>query len=343
MTAKRPRFSPDLQPVELHLPPGRQLGGVVAAKHAPDGSLLVLHQPGVPGDARDPHDIRYLGDVARFAPDGHFIASWGGPFHAPAIVDGVSQWPNWSEGLEVDAAGDIWIFGFLPGDNAVLRFAPDGALKLRLGAKGEAGGDADTRFLDRPTSCHHDVAGGEVFIADGYGNHRIIAFASATGAFTRLWGAYGEAPGAGGRNFGNPVHKIAANPHCKRPDGRLYVCDRINNRIQEFEPVPGGARFLREVEVAPGTRLFGSTFDMGFSPCGRYILVCDGSNIRIWVVDLDTFEVLGWSAPHLPTEGEANRPGTYGMFHRFTVEPSGDLLLSSTTRGLSRMKYLGID
>ena len=337
----RPRFSPRPEKVPLKLPPGKKLGSVIAVTRAPNGDLFLLHQPYAPGiDYGDKRTTDgWLPDVVRLTSDGEYIDAWGGPDHIPA-VDGISQWPDGREGIECDGDGNIWIFGYWSGDNAVLKFSADGKLLLRIGQREKAGGDDDTQLLDRPTSCYHDIKTREVFVSDGYGNHRVIAFNADTGAFTRMWGAYGQKPSALSpkEGFGNPVHKVAV-----APDGRMYVCDRIKNRIQEFELVSGGARYLREVTIAPGTPLFGAAFDLVFTRDGKYIYVADGSNNRVWTVDREKLAVLGWISVDTADEGESNLPRHYGgLLHRFAIEPSGDLLLACTTGGLQRLKYLGV-
>jgi DNA-binding beta-propeller fold protein YncE len=211
---------------------------------------------------------------------------------------------------------------------------------LRIGQRGKAGNDDDTQFLDRPTSCYHNTETREVFVSDGYGNHRIIAFNADTGAFTRMWGAFGKKASSlsAEEGFANPVHKVAAGP-----DGHIYVCDRIKNRIQEFELIPGGARYLREVTIAPGTTIFGATFDMAFAPDGKFIYVADGSNNRVWTLDRESFAVLGWISADTEKEGESNLPRQYeGLLHRFRMMPNGDLLLACVTRGIKRLKFLGV-
>jgi DNA-binding beta-propeller fold protein YncE len=87
------------------------------------------------------------------------------------------------------------------------------------------GGDGDTTHLGRPANMNVDPATNELFIADGYKNHRVIVFDAQTGAYKRHWGANGRPPGDPSvKSFGNPVH-------CARlaKDGLLYVCDRMNN------------------------------------------------------------------------------------------------------------------
>ncbi len=337
--APRPRFSSVIEQVELRCPPGKQLGGAIACDLTPEGNLVVLHQfnpPGVDVSHLNPDD--YLPDVAVFSPDGTFIEAWGGPGYFPAI-HGVDQWPAGREGIECDADGNIWIFGYTPGDDAVHKFSPHGELLLRLGQRLKTGGDADTTLLGCPTSCFHDTETREVFLTDGYANHRVIAFHSDTGAFTRMWGAYGKHPAelSPEEGYGNPVHKIV-----RGPNGLLYVADRIKNRIQEFELIPGGVKYLREVMVGLGTMMFGSTFDMAFTPCGNYMLVADGSNLRVWSLDLASLQVLGWASVSHATEGDDNLGRIHGLLHRFRREPNGDLLLCCTTAGVKRMKYLGV-
>src|SRR5262249_31794435 len=163
----------------------------------------------------------------------------------------------------------------------------------------------NTQGLDRPTSCYHNTLTREVFISDGYGNRRVIAFNADTGRFTRMWGAYGKQPSSKPYpdDFGNPVHKIAAGPN-----GHLFVADRAKNRIQEFELVPDGARFIREVTIAPGTGGYGAAYDIAFAPTGGYMYVGDGNNHRVWIVDLETFEVLGSTSVHSEYENDKNVP-----------------------------------
>ena len=340
-TKPRPRFSKDLETPRLELPPGKMLGAVLAVARDPQGCLIILHQPNAQGlDPEHEGLACWLAPVVRFSPSGEFIEAWGGPDHVPR-VDGVSQWPIGAEGLECDADGDLWIFGYKQGDNAVLKFAPSGELLLRIGQRDRAGDDNDTRFLNRPTACHHDVERREVFISDGYGNRRVIAFNSDTGEFTRMWGAYGKPPSelSAAEGYASPVHKVIQGPN-----GLLYVADRTKSRIQEFRVTPSEVAYLREVYVAPGTNVFstGSTWDIGFAPDGKYMYVADGANFRIWSVDLESLQVLGSTSVHTEHENEINRPLIFTLVHRFWVERNGDLLLACVNRGLRRLIYEGV-
>jgi hypothetical protein len=111
---------------------------------------------------------------------------------------------------------------------------------LQIGHEGPSKGSNDTTRLGRPADTNVDPATNEIFVADGYGNHRVIVFDADTGAYKRHWGAYGRPPtddklppydpaAAVTQQFGNPVHCVKL-----AKDGLVYVCDRINDRIQAF-------------------------------------------------------------------------------------------------------------
>jgi hypothetical protein len=337
----RPRFARELETPVLQLPPGKKLASVLAVARGPKGDYFVLHQPNAQGvDPAAEQRPYWLAPLAHFGPAGEFISAWGGPEHIPR-ADGISQWPLGLEGLECDGDGNLWIFGYKAGDDAVLKFSQAGQLLLRIGQRGSPGHADDTQYLGGPTSCYHNTATREVFIADGYRNHRVIAFNADTGAFTRMWGAQGKRPSSlpPEEGYSNRVHKIACGP-----EGRLYVADRTRCLIQEFEVTPTGVRFTREVIVAPGTSVMntGSAWDVGFSPDGRFMYVADGSNFRVWSVDLESFTVLGSTTVHTEYENEDNLPIHYSLVHRFVVEPNGDLLLACVNRGLRRLKFEGV-
>src|SRR4030095_5091052 len=110
-----------------------------------------------------------------------------------------------------------------------------GQVVLVIGKYNETGGSNDTSLMGRPSEIWVDPADNEVFIADGYGNRRIIVFAGATGKYLRHWGAYGRRPedppargggggagggaraggGAGGRGRGGG----GASRHSRAPRG----------------------------------------------------------------------------------------------------------------------------
>jgi hypothetical protein len=347
----RPRFAAKVESVALKLPPGKMLGSVVGIANAPNGDYFVLQDVAWANPILPPET--QLPPVVHFDKNFTYLHAWGGPEQLPR-VNGVSQWPAGLDNIECDEEGNLWIGGYGAEDDAALRFSPDGRLLLRIGERGHPGSDSDTEWLHGPVSFCLNAKTREVFIGDGYGNHRVIGFNVDSGKFTRMWGAYGKPPtppaavdksryGSDAnlppapQSFGNPVHRVT-----RAPDGRLYVADRTNCRVQEFEVTATEARFVREVIIAPGTLVMGSAWDIAFSADAKYIFVADGMNLRVWTVDRASMTVLGWTTTAPEHEGDDNVSTHRSVVHRIAVQPNGDLLLARTTHGLQRLKYLGI-
>lgn len=332
-----PRFSADAAPPVI-LPPGRTLGAVTGVQVTADGHIWVLHLSGImewgpPGSLDDP--AARLPPVVEFDADGRFLQAWGGPDHLPK-VDGRAQWPRQEETIAFDAEDTVWIFGAKTDyDHAVQRFARDGTLLLRIGRFGETGGDQSPDLLGCPTDAYHDVARREVYITDGYVNHRVAVFNSDTGAFLRCWGAYAQQPPfaeSGPRTFANPVHAISMGP-----EGHLYVCDRINSRIQVFDAIGRtDPRFVREMELQVDCP-FGSMFNVAFSPDGAFMFIGDGSNSRLWTVDLAAWAIVdSFRGPN--SEG-ADLSAT---IHKITADRDGNLILGRCARGVERLHFEGV-
>lgn len=166
----------------------------------------------VPGIAVDSHDrvwvyTRATPPVQVYEADGRFVRSWGQDVIKTA------------HHIKFDGEGNVWLADI--GTHVVRQFTPEGKLLKTLGTPGEAGDD-DTH-MNQPT----DMAiapSGEVFVADGYGNSRVVHF-DARGRFKKAWGKRGTGPG----EFSIP-HAIALDSR-----GRIYVADRNNVRIQVFD------------------------------------------------------------------------------------------------------------
>jgi hypothetical protein len=334
---KRPHFAPKIENFPLHLPPGKEIGRIIAVSRAPNGDIYLLNYstygPFIPKS-----ESARLPWIVHFDKTGRYLNGWGE--ESVPLIDGKSQWPGNPENVEVDEAGEVWFTGWGPNDNAILRFTKDGKFIRQYGLHGPAGGDDSKTQFNRPPSVYHDVKNHELFIADGYGGHRVIAIDSNTGEMTRMWGAYGKPPSSmtpetGG--FGNPTHKIV-----RGPNGHIYVCDRIHNRVQEFELIPGGVKFVREVTVGAGSGAPGAASDVAFTNDGKYMFVSDMTGGRIWSVDVASFDVVGWSNGTPEPEGVDNIGVTRIPFHRLAILPNNDLLVTRGRKGIQVMKYLGV-
>src|SRR5262249_6085166 len=161
---------------------------------------------------------------------------------------------------------------------------------------------------------------------DGYWNRRVIVLDAETGAFKRMWGAYGEPventkagysvpydPAAPlSRSFGSSVHCIEVSR-----DGLVYVCDRQNNRIQVFKR---DGTFVKEVVVAKNTRANGAAFDIAFSPDPkqRFLYLGDGRNHKVHILRRDDLTVVG-------SFGHGGRAGgEFGVVHVLASDSKGN-------------------
>ena len=164
--------------------------------------------PGVAVDAQDRVWIitRAKVPVQAYDVDGWLVHSWG-----EGMFESVHQ-------IEIDHQQNVWIAD--SGDHVVQKFTPEGKLLMTLGIKGEAG--VDEIHLNKPTDMVIGPAG-DIFVVDGYGNHRIVHF-DKTGKFIKTWGQRGTKEG----EFYCP-HAVVLDS-----EGKLFVADRNNVRVQLF-------------------------------------------------------------------------------------------------------------
>jgi DNA-binding beta-propeller fold protein YncE len=257
--------------------------------------------------------------VMEFDAGGTLVRAWGGP--GPGY-----DWPASEHGITVDHAGHVWLAGNGERDHHVLKFTRDGRFLLQIGKPGASRGDGDTGNLNRPADVRVDPATGEVYVADGYGNHRVIVFDAGTGAYRRHWGAHGARP------FATPVHCVRISR-----DGLVYVCDRRNNRIQVFRR--DGA-FVGEFTVAADTRGNGSVWDLDFSrdPAQTWLYTADGENNHVWLLARD-------SGRTVARFGRSGRyAGQFHWVHNLAVDSRGNVYTTEvdTAKRVQKFVYQGL-
>jgi DNA-binding beta-propeller fold protein YncE len=267
--------------------------------------------------------------VLQFDAQGNLLRSWGG---SGAGYD----WPQSEHGLFVDSGGNVWVAGNGPKDSQILQFSFDGKFLRQLGKPGAPAGSNSAGQLGRP--AHMVIDGNELFVADGYGNQRIVVFDAGTLEYKRHWGAYGERPhdeklapydprAALVRSFGNPVHCVRVSH-----DGLVYVCDRINDRIQVFDKT---GKFVREFRVEPETLQNGSVWDLVLSEDReqKYIFAADGANNQMLVLDRASGTVLSrFSRP-------GRMAGEVKWVHNIAIDSKGNLYTSEVGTGRRAQKF----
>jgi DNA-binding beta-propeller fold protein YncE len=295
--------------------------------------------------------------ILEFDQEGNLLRHWGGPGNG-------YDWPDSNHGITIDYKGNVWIGGNGRGkqpaarplasgeldesaakatatylDNQVLKFTQDGKFLMQIGKPSSSKGSNDVENLRLPAKTFVDKETNEVYVADGYGNHRVIVYDAETGKYKRHWGAYGHKPDDAdlgkydpdappAQQFRNPVHCADLSV-----DRLLYVCDRANDRIQVFKP---DGTFVKEGFVAKRTLGSGSAWDIAFSkdPQQKYIYLTDGENDRVHILLRDTLEVL-------TTFGEGGRqPGEFYGPHSIATDSKGNIYITETYRGQRVQKFV---
>jgi DNA-binding beta-propeller fold protein YncE len=253
-------------------------------------------------------------------------------------------------GIYVDPGGFVWIGGNnnygtppSPGnsDDMLLKFTSAGKFVLQIGRSGQSKGNADTAnvhqaadaFLYRPTN--------ELFVADGYANQRIVVFDATTGAFKRMWGAFGntpQAPPADGA--GVPPQPGAFSPsqfglvHSVKVsnDGLVYVADRSNARVQVFT-ING---VFQQQTSLPGSGANPQTAaGLAFSPdtAQQFLYVADLGNSQIVILNRRTLE-------RLDAVGKAGpNPGEFGILHHLATDSRGNIYTAEIGRNRRVQKF----
>lgn len=290
--------------------------------------------------------------VLEFNEAGDLIGSWGGPGEG-------YDWPSSNHGIDVDFKGNVWIGGNgrgtqpapLPGDESrmgsagavhdsmVLKFTQAGKFLMQIGKPNKSKGSNDIENLRLPAKTLVDPKTNELYVADGYGNRRVIVFDADTGKYKRHWGAYGHKPDdtqlppynpndPPAQQFRTPVHCVVlAN------DGLLYVCDRVNDRIQVFKT---DGTYVNEVVIEKNTLGDGAAFDLALSKDKdqKYMYLADGSNMKIHVIERATLKVL-------TTFGDGGRqPGQFYAVHSIATDSKGNIFTTETYRGQRVQKFL---
>jgi DNA-binding beta-propeller fold protein YncE len=320
-----PRFRVD--PSWPAIPNNWVLGQVASVSIDADDHVWILQRPGTlePGEK-----ARAAPPLLEFEPSGKFLRAWGGPAAG-------YQWPNSEHGVYVDPKGFVWIGGNGENDHQVLKFTRDGKFVMQIGRAGGSKGNADTRNLNQPADTFVHAATNELFVADGYGNRRIIVFDATTGAFKRMWGAFGNAPSDAAPNpapadadpngapqFVQPVHAARVSK-----DGFVYVSDRGGKRVQVFTL---DGKYVRQVfigreckapECGNGTTAASTAFSA--DPAQRYLFVGNRSQAKVMVFERRTLNLLD----SFGRWGSA--PGEFGTLHHMASDSKGNLYVTEVT------------
>ena len=300
--------------------------------------VWVIQRPRtLPAEKRE----RVAPPVLEFDENAKFVRAWGGPSDA-------FEWPDNEHGIYVDYKDRVWITGNNPSaqvkvttrsDDMLLQFTPEGKFIKQFGHRDSSKGNTDTTNLNGPADLVVYQKTNEVFVADGYGNQRVIVLDADTGAFKRMWGAFGNVPvkitpapartteGPGPQQFGT-VHAIKISN-----DNLVYVGDRGNSRIQVFTL---DGKYVKQGFVTRTAKSSSTTGGLAFSadPQQQFIYTADQGNGHVHIVNRQTLEEVG----HFGEEGKA--PGDFHAVHHLATDSKGNIYTVEVQGGSRVQRFL---
>ena len=317
------------------VPAGLKLGAPSSMAIDAQDNVWVLHRPlTLPVDQA----AMAAAPVVVFDTAGNFIKAWGGPGAG-------YEWPQREHGLHIDHEGFVWLGGNncptngLPrveplNDDQLLKFTQDGTFVMQIGRSDQSQGNADTMNLHRAADQQVHPPTNELFVADGYGNHRVAVFDADSGQFKRMWGAFGNAPVdddqcqvARPASFSDPGPPNFSIVHAIRVsnDGMVYAADREYRRVQVF--TLDGA-FVGQVVTTDAP--FARNLALSADPEQHFLYV--GGDDGIVVVDRATLEILGTLRPE----------GILGTGHHIATDSQGNLYVAATGAGMQKLTLKGM-
>ena len=338
-----PTFQVD--PAWPTIPNNWQFGQVASVAVDAQDHVWVLQRPGT---LNPEEQERAAPPVLEFDAAGRFVQAWGGPGEG-------YQWPSSEHGVYVDPSGYVWVGGNGDNDHQILKFTKAGTFVMQIGRAGQSQGNSDTRNLNRPADIFVYAKTNELFVADGYGNRRVIVFDADTGSFKRMWGAFGNVPADAAPNPALPDADARGAPQFVQPvhaarvssDGHVYVSDRGGKRVQVFT-LDGTyvtqvfiGRECTAPECGNGTTAASTAFSA--DPEQRFLYVGNRSQAKVMVFDRETLELLDTFG----TWGSA--PGEFGTLHHMAADSKGNLYVTEVTplepenRRIQKFTFQGVD
>ena len=294
-------------------------------------------------------------------------------------------------GCFVDYQDNIWIGG--NGNGVEVKYSHDGSTWLnQIGVYGvcdnppantcgNSGGNplanVSQTLLNEPANLWVDPdpdpvthQRGSIYVADGYGNHRVVVFQdnhNGTVTYLRQW----PHDNSVATTVNNPLTDFpglfaagdGGHPHCVvgGNDGNIYACDRGDDRIEVFDKalthlvriiavVPGTGVTLGNngapctagtaPPCAPGLGTAGSAWDLRFTndASQTYFFEIDGGNEIMHTMERESGAIVA-------NLGEPGHDGgaQFTYLHSNTVDSKGNVYTGETINGRRIQKFLHVE
>jgi DNA-binding beta-propeller fold protein YncE len=254
----------------------------------------------------------------------------------------------------------------------ILKFTNKGKFVMQIGRRDRSDGNKDTKNVYSATDVYLYRKTNELFVADGYINRRVIVFDPETGAFKRMWGAFGNVPddppeilrdartppaprGASPAPGGPPVAS-GTNPigfvRQERPDRAAMAT------LPQFTGAVHAVKVSRDGMVYVADRTSGRvqvfTIDGKYlkqllveNPAGialspdadqRFMYVVNMAGSKVVVVERGSLEVL------YQFGARSDRPGDFQGVHHLAIDSKGNLYTAEAEPGnrFQRFVFTGL-
>ncbi|MBI3207760.1 MAG: 6-bladed beta-propeller [Candidatus Solibacter usitatus] len=204
-----------------------------------------------------------------------------------------------SHGIRVGPDGNIWLIDVA--GHAMIEMSPDGRVRRVWAQAGNAAGNNDSKYgFNRPTALTFHSSG-DIYVSDGYVNSRVVRYRK-DGTYVQHWGKKGT---------GDGEFDIAHDVTIDR-NGRVYVADRTNNRVQIFA---ADGKFLGKWTG------IGQPWGLYYAAKENVIYMADGENNRISKLNLDG-QVLGTLSEFGKEQGKLD------FAHHLAVDSAGAIYVA---------------
>src|SRR5262245_9247201 len=333
-----------------------------------DNVWLIERPRSVPAENKE----RAAPAVVEYDSRGNFVQAWGGRGEG-------YEWPGTEHGIFVDDKDQVWICGSGVGDHIVLKFTSKGEFLMQIGKQGESKGNSDTKNVNMPADMFVNTRTSELFVADGYGNRRVIVFDSNTGAFKRMWGAYGNTPtgdrpdgpfrggggrgargdgaarGGGGRAAGGGGQPAAAPPAQPNPaDLTNPQFDMVHSITMSNDGLLYVVdRTMRRVQIFAADGKYQTQLLVnpeGPSPTHSAVAVVlspDSAQRLLYVADFGNSQILIVDRKTLKVldmfGAKGSRPGEFNGLHDVAIDSKGNIYTAEVAPGARYQKFVAMN
>src|SRR5271165_1688672 len=160
----------DVDPNWPQLPNNWVLGSVSKVVVDRHDNVWIIHRP-----RTVPASKIAAPPVVELDAKGNFVQAWGG--------EGAGyDWPDAEHNVFVDYRDNVWISGSSPSgqsktrrsDDMILKFTNNGQFIKQLGVRTTSHGSKDPMSVNKPGDLFVSPKTNELYVADGYGNRRVI-------------------------------------------------------------------------------------------------------------------------------------------------------------------------